>query len=132
MNRIDSALLSQKSPLELAYIGDCVYELLARTEGLSAQSTTNTALHKRTKRRVNAHAQASCAQRLLPLLTEEEAAVFRRGRNAKVKNVPKGTSQAEYAFATALECLFGWLYLAGRDARLAELYEKCEKGEESE
>ena len=71
---------------------------------------------------MRAAAQYQAAQAILPLLGEEEQAVFRRGRNAKPKTVPKSSTQAEYAYATALETLFGWLFLKGEYDRLNQLY----------
>ena len=71
---------------------------------------------------VRASAQAEAVQRILPLLDEEEQEVFRHGRNAKPKTVPKSASVAEYAQATALEALFGWLYLKQRYERINELF----------
>ena len=65
----------------------------------------------------------SAAQKILPMLTEEESDVFRRARNTKVHGVPKAASKAEYAYATALEALFGWLYLKGRYERINALYD---------
>jgi len=122
---ISEAALREKGALELAFIGDCVFELLVRTETLKAPASTNEALHKKTASMVNAKAQAGAAKKIMPLLTEDELAVFHRGRNAKLKNAPKGSSPAEYAMATALECLFGWLYLSGMEDRLAELFAVC-------
>lgn len=72
---------------------------------------------------MRAAAQYRAAQAILPLLDEEEQAVFRHGRNAKPKTVPKSASHTEYAYATALEALFGWLFLKGRYDRLNALYE---------
>ena len=71
---------------------------------------------------VRAGAQAVRADRVLPLLTEEEQAVFKRGRNAHVHTVPASASRADYLKATALECLLGWLYLRGERGRINELF----------
>ena len=71
---------------------------------------------------VRAESQAEKAERILPLLTEEEAAVFRRGRNAHVKSVPGHATRAQYGEATALEALLGWLYLKGRRDRINALF----------
>ncbi len=115
--------LRQMSSLALAHIGDAVYELMTRL--LLAEQGTQTAknLHAQTVRRVCAQAQAQAAQILLPRLTEEEAAVFRRARNAKPGSVPKSCTPGEYAQATALEALFGFLYLSGAYDRINELYD---------
>jgi ribonuclease-3 family protein len=80
-------------------------------------------VHTLRVRYVNARAQALAAERLLPLLSEEEAALFRRGRNARPGNIPASANRAEYQASTALEALFGWLWLSGRHERLRELFE---------
>ena len=123
---LSDAALRQQSALALAYIGDCVYELLVRTEQLFQVPMKMSQLHRRTTSRAKATAQAEAARRVFPLLTEEEKAVFLRGRNTKLHHqAPKGTTTAEYSQATALEALFGWLYLAGRQERLVELFRAC-------
>ena len=110
------------SMLGLAHIGDAVYELLTRTMLCSDGSRKATELHRKTVAIVNAPAQAKAAERLLPLLTEEEMCVFRRGRNAKVNSVPQKADISQYHAATGLEALFGWLYLQGRTERLGQLF----------
>ena len=114
--------IGRMSALGLAHIGDCVYELVTRAHLVQDGTQTARKLHSRTVAEVCAHAQYKAAQRIQPLLTEEEDAVFRHGRNAKPKTIPKAASHAEYAYATAIECLFGWLYLKGRYDRINELY----------
>lgn len=110
------------SNLGLAHIGDGVFELLCRSY-LCARGGKNVGnLHKDTVAMVKAPAQAHFADILLPHLTEEELAFYRRGKNAHVHAVPKGATPAEYAKATGLEALFGALYLAGRTERLNELF----------
>ena len=79
-------------------------------------------MHRTTVATVNAPAPAEAAQRILPKLTEEEAAIYRRGRNTKVNSVPQKADIAQYHAATGLEALFGWLYLLGRLDRIGELY----------
>ena len=113
------------SMLGLAHVGDGVYELLVRTALCTGGHQASHDLHRETVRFVKASAQAEAAARLLPLLSEEETAVYRRGRNAKVHGVPAGASVAEYHSATGLEALFGWLYLLGRGERIAELFAKA-------
>ena len=110
------------STLALAHIGDGVYELMMRTALCAAGLTAVTDLHRETVRRVNAPAQARAAEAILPLLTEAEHAVYKRGRNAKVNSVPQHADIAQYHAATGLETLFGWLYLLGRTQRLRELF----------
>lgn len=110
------------SMLGLAHIGDAVFELLVRSRLCREGHVAIQDLHRETVRQVNAPAQARAMERLLPLLNEEEAAIYRRGRNAKVHGVPQNASVAEYHSATGLEALFGWLYLLGRRDRIAELF----------
>ena len=110
------------SNLGLAHIGDSVFELLCRSY-LCARGGKNVGnLHRDTIAMVKATAQAEFVDRLLPLLTEEEMAYYRRGKNAHVHAVPKSATAAEYAKATGLEALFGALYLAGITQRLNELF----------
>lgn len=113
------------SMLGLAHIGDAVYELLTRTMLCSDGSRKATELHRKTVAIVNAPAQAKAAERLLPLLTEDEMSVFRRGRNAKVNSVPQKADISQYHAATGLEALFGWLYLQGKTERINQLFAEC-------
>lgn len=119
---IDNDSLRAMSSLALAHMGDCVYEIMTRSWLTTSGLATNRNLHRETIRLVCAGAQAAGAAAILPMLTEEEMDVFRRGRNAKPKSVPKSSSVAEYAHATAVEALFGWLYLQQRYDRLNELF----------
>ena len=116
------AQLGPISNLGLAYIGDGVYELMVRSYLCLQGKATNKGLHKAAVRYVAAPAQAAAVKVILPLLSEEEGDVFRRGRNASPHTVPVHASREEYAAATALEALFGWLYLNGKTARLNELF----------
>ena len=112
------------SNLGLAHMGDCVFEILCRGY-LCARGGKNVGnLHRDTIAMVKAQSQARFADRLLPLLTEEELAFYRRGKNSHVHAVPKSCTPAEYAKATGLEALFGALYLQGRTERLNELFKK--------
>ena len=90
----------------------------------AAGLTAVTDLHRETVRRVNAPAQARAAEAIQSALTDEERAVYKRGRNAKVNSVPQHADVAQYHAATGLETLFGWLYLLGRTQRLRELFGK--------
>ena len=110
------------SNLGLAHIGDGVFELLCRSYLCAQGRTTLDQLHKQTIALVKAPAQARLTERLLPLLSEEELAFYRRGKNAHVHAVPKSATREEYAKATGLEALFGALYLMGRTERLNELF----------
>ena len=110
------------SNLGLAHMGDCVFEILCRGYLCAKGETTVDRLHRDTVAMVKATAQAKFADKLLPLLTEEELAYYRRGKNAHVHAVPKSATPAEYAKATGLEALFGALYLAGQTERINELF----------
>jgi len=110
------------SNLGLAHMGDCVFEILCRGY-LCARGGRNVGnLHRDTINMVKATSQAQFADKLLPLLTEEELAYYRRGKNAHVHAVPKSCTPAEYAKATGLEALFGALYLNGQTDRINELF----------
>ena len=110
------------SSLGLAHLGDSVFEVMVRSWLCLHGKAKAKDLHRATVRYVAAPAQAAMAQRILPILTEEEQDVFRRGRNTAPHSVPKAASRGEYQTATALEALFGWLYLQGRNDRLNELF----------
>ena len=110
------------SSVGLAHCGDAVYELLVRSWLCAHGRATGKSLHRATVELVRAGAQAVRADRVLPLLTEEEQAVFKRGRNAHVHTVPASASRADYLKATALECLLGWLYLRGERGRINQLF----------
>ena len=110
------------SSIGLAHMGDAVFEILVRTWLCAHGKATGKGLHQATIALVRAESQAEKAECILPLLTEEEAAVFRRGRNAQVHSVPPHASRAQYGEATALEALLGWLWLKGRKARINELF----------
>lgn len=110
------------SNLGLAHIGDGVFELLCRSYLCAKGEKTVEQLHRDTISLVKATAQARFADRLLPLLTPEELAYYRRGKNAHVHAVPKSATPAEYARATGVEALFGALYLAGETRRINELF----------
>lgn len=111
------------SNLGLAHMGDGVWELLCRSYLCAKGEKTVSQLHHDTIAMVKAPAQAEYADRLLPLLTEQEAAYYRRGKNSHVHAVPKGATPQQYAKATGLEALFGALYLAGEKERLNELFQ---------
>lgn len=110
------------SPLPLAFVGDGVYELLVR-EYLAAQGNCPVKkLHARKVELVRCQAQAQALEKIWPQLTPEEQEVAQRGRNAHVGHVPKNAALADYHRATALEALFGYLYLSGDMTRLRELF----------
>lgn len=110
------------SNLGLAYLGDAVFELMVRSWLCIHGKMTSSKLHKAALGYVAATAQAGMAEKILPLLNPEELDVFRRGRNTKPHSVSKAASREEYQTATALEALFGWLYLSGETVRLNQLF----------
>ncbi len=116
--------VNQIGMLSLAHVGDAVYELLVRSRLCMEKHTAVTQLYRLTVSQVNAAAQAQAAEKILPLLTDEERSVYKRGRNAKVNSVPHHAEIAQYHAATGLECLFGWLYLSGEQARIGELFDR--------
>lgn len=113
----------QLSPLTLAFIGDAVYELLARERVLSFGNMPVNNMHNKTVQIVNAAAQSASFLQIEPVLTEEELAIFRRGRNASPGSLPKHANPADYHRATGLETLFGYLYLSGNTQRIQELFD---------
>ena len=118
------------SSIGLAHLGDGVYELLVRAYLCAHGKATGKGLHQATIRLVRAESQAEKAERILPILTEEELAVYKRGRNAQVHSIPAHASRAQYSAATALECLIGWLWLKGDKERVNQLF--CVMMEEAE
>ena len=118
------------SPLTLAYIGDAIYELVIRTILVEKGNTQVNKLHNRASRLVKASAQSSMIEKLKPHLTEEEAAVFKRGRNAKSYTMAKNASMSDYRRATGFEALMGYLYLTEQWDRMLELIKTgLEEGE---
>ena len=120
---LDRDRLLALSSLGLAHLGDSVFEVMVRSWLVLHGKAKAKDLHRATVRYVAAPAQAAAVERLLPLLTQEEADVYRRGRNTAPHSVPRAASRGEYQAATGLEALFGWLYLQGRTERLNELFE---------
>lgn len=120
---ISDRAIGQMSALALAHIGDAVYELMTRAYLACQGDLTAQNLHRHTIARVCAQAQARAAKLIEPMLSEQERAVFRRARNAKQGMVPKSCTLGEYSYATALEALFGWLWLSKQYARTEELYD---------
>ena len=121
--QVEKDRINQISSLGLAHVGDGVYELMVRSWLVLHGKATNKGLHKATVRYVAAPAQAERAERILPQLTHEEQDVFRRGRNSSPHTIPKAASREQYQTATALEALFGWLYLSGQRQRASDLFE---------
>ncbi len=120
MDKMDTFNPSLVSASRLAYLGDCVWELSVR-EALVRRGARQPSVDALAY--VTAKMQSRAAERLLPLLTEEEADEYRRGRNIGHTNVPKSATLAEYCRATGLETLFGWLWLRGDGDRIRALFE---------
>lgn len=120
------------SPLQLAFVGDSVHALLVRTS-LMEKDLPVREMHRKATAQVNAVSQSKKLQRLLPMLTEEEISVVKRGRNAHARHgAPKSASVGEYAGATGLEALLGFLYLTGNAERLMQIASLLEKEDETE
>lgn len=109
------------SPLTLAYIGDGIYELIIRTVVVEKGNRQVNKLHQQASRFAKAQAQSEMMEMLLPLLTEEETLIYKRGRNAKSYTTAKHASVNDYRRATGFEALMGYLYLQGNMERLLEL-----------
>ena len=127
----------QLNSLALAYMGDAVFEQYVRLRLLQSGKVKPNQLHREATRYVSARAQAGVIHAFIEkgLLTEEETAVYKRGRNAKSGTVPKNTDVQTYRYSTAFEALLGYLYLGGNDDRLKELvnaaFEIIEGGEQT-
>lgn len=117
--------VNQYSPLTLAFLGDAVYEQLVREKLVSAANMQVKKLHNASVQRVRANYQARAAEVIEEMLTEDERAVMKRGRNASSNSacVPKSSNPVEYHKATSLETLFGYLQLTENSARIHELFD---------
>lgn len=120
----------QLNPVVLAFVGDAVYTLCVRQRLALGFGYKTGELNKRASQIVSAHGQSSAAERILPLLHEDEEEIYRRGRNAKKPTKSKHATSAEYNRSTGLEALLGYLYLTGQTERLTELFfsEEDERG----
>ncbi len=121
-NTLSADQLRSISSIGLAHMGDAVFEVLVRTWLCTHGKATGKGLHRAAVALVRAESQAEKAERILPMLSEEELAVFKRGRNAQVHSIPSHASRAQYSEATALEALLGWLWLQGRTERINALF----------
>ena len=119
--RLKDADAGQYSPLVLAYMGDAVYEILIRTKVVNDGNEQVNKLHKKASALVKAGAQAALLMAIESDLTEEEHAVYKRGRNAKSASMAKNATMKEYRMATGFEALVGYLYLSGQLERLFKL-----------
>lgn len=113
--------ITNYSPLTLAYIGDAIYEAVIRTVIVSGGNTQVNKLHKKSSSLVKASAQAELIKLIMDDMTEEETAIYKRGRNAKSATVAKNASVTDYRMATGFEALMGYLYLTGRTGRMIDL-----------
>ncbi len=116
---------TQYAPLTLAYIGDAAYELVVRSIFVKRHDIQPQKLHQKVTRCVSAKAQANMMDVLLPELTEQEAAIYRRGRNSKPYTKAKNATLGEYLVATGFEAVMGYLYLEGAFERMNELIERA-------
>lgn len=113
--------LRNYSPLTLAFLGDCVFDLIIRTVIVERGNRAPESLHKKKSSIVKAQTQARMAEALLEGLSEEELSVYKRGRNAKSYSVAKNASVSDYRRATGFEALLGYLYLQDKEERIIEL-----------
>ncbi|MBQ7277733.1 MAG: ribonuclease III [Clostridia bacterium] len=111
----------QLGALNLAYLGDTVYDLYIRSYLVNTHQISVNSLHRLSARMVCAQGQTQAFYALEPLLTQEELAVYRRGRNAHSGTVPKNASVGDYRVATGLETLLGHLWCLGQEERIDEL-----------
>lgn len=114
----------QLSPLNLAFIGDCIYELLVRETLVTDANRPVNDLHKESVKFVSAKAQTAAYDKIKDILTEEETTIYKRGRNAKTGHQPKSARESEYHCSTGVEALFGYLYLNEQTQRIKELFSK--------
>jgi len=119
----DNGAPKEQSTAALAFIGDAVYSLMVRERLCCGHRYPADTLHKRAVEMVRCAAQAEAIAGVLDTLTDEERAVYMRGRNAHSSHIPKGASVADYRSATGLETLFGYVYLSGNIERLRELFD---------
>lgn len=115
--------IHEMSPVALAFVGDAVLELLVRTRLVGSTRLQPNRLHTVATHYVSAHAQCRELEILEPLLTEAEANILRRGKNASKASVAKHATVQEYRASTGLECLLGWLYLRGENDRIQQLFD---------
>lgn len=109
------------SPLTLAFMGDCIFDLIMRTLVVEKGNKSASSLHKNTSQLVNAGTQSKMIELLQEDLTEEEVTIYKRGRNAKSYTSAKNATIADYRKATGFEALIGYLYLTDQMSRILEL-----------
>lgn len=118
--------INMMNPLQLAYVGDAVYELFVRTAILTEGSNVKS-LHREATKYVKARAQAQSVHMLDEFLTDREKYFVKKGRNAKINSAPRNADLVDYKYATGFECLFGYLYLSGQEDRLFQLFDMVMK-----
>ena len=123
MTPMTKSQAKQLSPLTLAFYGDCVYEILVRRRIVEGGSRPSQELHRLSVQMVRASFQSAAYEKILPVLSEEETDILKRGRNATGLNPPKSSNPRDYHRATAVEVLFGYLDLIGERSRAEELFE---------
>lgn len=113
---------NEYNSLVLAYIGDTIYDLYVRSRNIAAypEKSANS-LHRASIKFVCAHGQSEAVKHIEDLLSDQELAAYKRGRNTKSYTVPKNADVGEYRRATGFEALLGWLYVSGRSDRLEEI-----------
>lgn len=117
--------IRQYSPLALAYMGDCIFDLCVREYLLKQANMPANKLHQKSKALVNATSQSKMYKSLINIVSEEEKAILKRGRNANSNTKAKNATMIDYKNATGLEALFGYLYLKGEQQRINELFKIC-------
>lgn len=124
-----SVNIKEVSVEALAYLGDCVMELLVREHLVELGISGSGNLNRKSLEFVKASEQCRAMQNILPILTDEETAIYKRGRNMSGGNVPKSATMAEYRTATGMEALFGYLHLLERRERIIELFRAAYLGD---
>ena len=119
---VEKERAKQMNPVVLAFVGDAVYTLLVRRRLALSSACKTGELNRRASERVSAHGQSERLEKILPLLDEEEAQIYHRGRNAKKPTKSKNATVAEYVRSTGFEAVVGYLYLIGEEARIEELF----------
>lgn len=114
--------LRERSPLALAFVGDAVLSLLVRAQLVASSRLPPGRLRQAANQYVSAHAQSLELSVIEPMLSEAEAGILRRGRNANKATAARHATTQEYRASTGFECLLGWLYLRGESARIEELF----------
>lgn len=122
----DKKEIMMMSSHKLAFLGDSVYEIIVRSKIVCGYNAEIGDLNSLKVKSVCCEYQADLFEKIKDMLTEEELEIYKRGRNAHVKKIPKKSSPATYHKATGLEALFGYLYLSGQEERLLELSSRIE------